>query len=441
MIRVFLILVTVGAAVTVYCLAGSDAWLNLTAARIIGSTTSAVKSLEYLALGVVLAAVILGASSPHIKDGRLKFGIWVGVILVSAVSAVLSLQGGAVDFASSDQRKELSAYEQKINAKKIKNFESTQDTIHDAYKRKVADCDRYDKWFNCNASESTLTLMSDNINAVLDADLDAKRREKVDIMAAVHEKTGISGYWVQIAIVWARAVGLPFVVAVISAVFSSLLKDLYGELQIKKPAAADRKNGLAASDAAGDKAGSNPPGKPKNAPKRKPKNAPTADQKPHLVVDNDRTSNTPVNTPKSSGARAPAGAGAGAKSNPSNATIYANEQMTKNRGKKHGVAPKSELGLRVRKGTHLNRKYKRNYDDIYNAVRYLVRRKAVLPKHAHIKALGVGTDTATRILGGLRGAGIITRTGNSHELVSLKYINDNDFGKLDYELEKLIKAA
>ena len=230
-IKAFIGLVVVAAGVAVYKLAASDAFLNLTSAPLIGGSADGIASLRHLAVGIVVASVVLGSAYPHIVDPAIRKSVGFSVLLVSAVSAVLSLQGAAMGYAENDHAGETLKIRQQANDQKIALYSGDRNVIARSLKTKNSDCDKYNKWASCNGSEARLLGASAEIKAALDDKVAAATAAKINIGDAIYSKTGVPGHYITAAIVWARAIGLPFVIAAISAVFSTLLRELFGELK------------------------------------------------------------------------------------------------------------------------------------------------------------------------------------------------------------------
>ena len=406
-------------AVGVIYLARSDAMINVSAALMSGSSPESRESSRLIAIGVVLALLAFGSIAVATKSMLGQIAIGAAVVGATLFSAVLTIQGEAMDQAANDNSKVIQGARRSSNKANVKILNEERERLQ----KKMDECEA-DKYFGpCGVTEVRLAAITKQMTSTNDDSVSSIMNEKVNMAEAIYDKTGIPAMYVLRARIYARAFATPIMISVLMGGFWLFYGLLFGELTRKKPQGSGNKSGSFLEKILNGKAQPSPTSAPKVAPKKR-----TAKQeKPHLELVKNTPANAPLNAPKSISARGTAGAG-----------VKPGAKQVRSTGAKRSD---ERLGFKVRAGTNLNRKYKRNYDDIYKAVKYFIQRKAIDPKHAQIKNLGVGTDTSTKVLAGLRGEGIIERKGNSHELLALKYINDVDTKMVIPELEKLIKAA
>jgi len=195
----------------VIMLASSDAYTNLAASVILGSSNNSQNGIKFIAVGVVVGLMAMGSLASIVKSGPFKLFLWSIVGVASVFSAVLTIQAVSVDYAANDHGGTIQNERQYANDKKIKQYEREIDSLE----KKIKECER-DRYFKpCESAQRRIATLSTLIASASDDSLKAELAKQVDITDAVEEKAGISGQLVERVGIYARALFTPLMMSVL----------------------------------------------------------------------------------------------------------------------------------------------------------------------------------------------------------------------------------
>jgi len=250
-------------------LTASDAFINMSASSVIGSSPESMKSARYVAVGVTIGLLALGSIASVLKCKISQGGLWAITSLAALFSAVLTVQAVSVDYAANDHSGSIQSERRRANNNKIDQYQDELERLN----RKMKECER-DRYFApCRLTERRIAALSDRIAEASDDNVLSKRAQKVDITEAVEEKAGIPGIWLERAGIYTRALAVPFMISILMMGFWAFWGQIWGDYRLKKP----KKVGRSELSGTGTTSGTVVTGT-KKAQKREPKVEPSTEK-------------------------------------------------------------------------------------------------------------------------------------------------------------------
>ena len=395
-------------AVGVIYLARSDAMINVSAALMSGSSPESRESSRLIAIGVVLALLAFGSIAVATKSMLGQIAIGAAVVGATLFSAVLTIQGEAMDQAANDNSKVIQGARRSSNKANVKILNEERERLQ----KKMDECEA-DKYFGpCGVTEVRLAAITKQMTSTNDDSVSSIMNEKVNMAEAIYDKTGIPAMYVLRARIYARAFATPIMISVLMGGFWLFYGLLFGELTRKKPQGSGNKSGSFLEKILNGKAQPSPTSAPKTKVNQVVQNAPTNAPvgPPHLEI----VKNAPMH--------------------PTPPKPRAKRDTEVRKPKQVRSQVRSTSGK-----VHLEKTLK-DHEKVFQAVKYFIRRGAIRPTHELIKKQGVGSDRATSYLERLRNQGVIEKAGRGHKVME-KYVIADGSREIQNEFEKLIRAA
>jgi hypothetical protein len=213
-------------------LASSDVFVNMSAAVVIGSNEDSRVSFELVAIGCVLALLAAGGVTSAVDSMLAKLGITAAVCLMSAFSAVLTIQSTSIDYAVNDQNGFIEEKQREANKQSAKALAAASKSISGH----LDECnkDRYYGSEKCQRSLDKITALADQQIELNQRTAESYKRQEIDITEAVYQKTGIPGQWIETASIFTRAFGVPLMIYILSFGFWHFWSELFGDVKSKK---------------------------------------------------------------------------------------------------------------------------------------------------------------------------------------------------------------
>lgn len=192
-------------------LTASDAFINISASDVIGSSPESQASAQYVAIGVTLALLALGSIASILNNKLAQMGLWLVVGVAAVYSGVLTVQAVSIDYTANDHSGAIQSERRHANEQKIAqyNFELKE------LKRKMRECE-LDRYFTpCQGTEARIAALSGLIAQSADDNVASKMAQKIDITDAVEQKAGIPGLWVERIGIYSRAIAVPLLMSLL----------------------------------------------------------------------------------------------------------------------------------------------------------------------------------------------------------------------------------
>jgi hypothetical protein len=195
----------------VVLLATSDAFVNMSASSVLGSTQDSQFSFKAVAVGITIALLATG-SIAHLLNNKLAIGgVWIITILACGFSAVLTIQSTAIDYQANDQSKRIQKNVQNNNDDSIADLKEEKREIQ----KKIDECKKDQYFAPCAGSYRRLEAISNQITDLRRENTASVRAQEIDITDAVSAKAGIDGHIIERVGIYLRAIGVPLLISLL----------------------------------------------------------------------------------------------------------------------------------------------------------------------------------------------------------------------------------
>lgn len=356
-------------AIGAYYFASSEAWVNISASGVLGSSGESALSAKHVAVGIVFALLALGSIAKVTKSKHGQYALWTVTGLAALFSSILTITGVSIDYAANDHSGKIQGARQDSNLANVKMWERERRELLSGLDDLKSECKKDHYFGPCQRNQARISELSDKIEAANTDSMQSIMTEQVDISEAVFQKAGIPGLWVERALIYLRGIVAPILISVLMFGFWTFFENVWGEYRRSHKAKKPR--------------GSGAPSRP--TPKKEARKT-VPEEKPNLkkVIDNTvpkKTNDSNRTSPKPRGSRDRSGTPSG--------TVTAKVQLPK------------DLQKRVRD------------DEVrFLLVEYLVLTgKVPKPTNRAIRALGIGDAYAKQYIERMENRGNIKRHG------------------------------
>ncbi len=195
--------------VGVALLATSDAFVNMSASSVIGSTHDSQFSFKIVAVGITVALLATGSIAHALNHKGAIVCVWLVTIIACGFSAVLTIQSTAIDYQANDQSKRIQKNVQNNNDHSIADLKDEKKQIQ----KKIDECKKDQYFAPCASAYRRLASLSTQITNLRRDNTASVRAQEIDITDAVSAKAGIDGHIIERAGIYLRAIGVPLLIS------------------------------------------------------------------------------------------------------------------------------------------------------------------------------------------------------------------------------------